>query len=497
MKRYINIIAMAITTFILTGCYEQWGLENFNESWLQTKPVSLNYLQGEYTGDYWRSDGEFFFQLSDDPDMKEGVSIIDAEWKRGHMTWELVNIPIKAPIPSSLNTGKHYYRLCMQYGEDIAYAKNIESFETKYWVRMEDVQTSSTSAYFTGSTNMELTDEDVYGGGCQIVWRVSSDETFGQYRTVEMSEATLSGDVWRFYSSEIEDLYSDEVYYVKMCLIQGDEVMESESVEFKTLGHIRLGRVTYTDWDGNRKDLGEIFDSFLLNVRSSKYGLIGPMPVEKYGDNSWQISESIPAGFPGTDALYGYVTNGYFQYSEDGFYGLQTVKYEPRNLLWGVTDYGNDGYFDLDMQHMMSRVIFHLQVAGDFPIDKPLIYPMEVSGSNLPTDNTNFYAYYGSFKGNTDDPLTVYNDINLVKGETIDYTIYSFPSMGSGMGVLSLNVENNGFRYKTPIEIDWASGRTYEYTVVLSAKGLEVTDIYVRPWNPVEGGDINLTETNK
>lgn len=498
MKRHIYIIASVIAAFILTGCYEIPNLihHKFDVSSLQTKPVSGNYLQGEYTGsEYYGS--SFFFQISDDSDISGKASIIDAEWTYDEENGD--KIKVYSPVPSMLETGIHYYRLGMACAGDTVYAKNIESFEIKYWARMDRIEPiSSFSAQFWGNSNIEVeSSDDFYNGNYEVTWRVSWDSSFEDYITTKAESASFNEKLneWHFTSSIQEDLEPGQFYYVKLCITHDGQTMESEPESFRTFGLLQFGSVTYTDWDGNTYYLEDKYESFHATIISGPDYFENKV-IQKSIYGYWEMPEYLPVYRDGLDAI-GYITDASHDYSDSSLYGLQTYYYRPQELLWARTDRSKEEYVDLNFRHMMSRVIFHMEVDKDFPIENPYISRLKVEGGVMTT-----YADFALWEGNFFDkdcknPFVEGTDITLVKGETIDHTIYSLPSNGSDSAILSMVLENNGYQFKTPIEISWESGRTYEYTVTLTATGLKISDVYIRPWNPVEGGDINITENNK
>lgn len=308
-------------------------------------------------------------------------------------------------------------------------------------------------------------------------------------------------DAWEI-SGSAEKLLPNTRYYYRAyayCLLEGEEYRVYGDIKsFTTLDGFRIGKVTYTDWDGNvinmnEAPLGVTFVTQNWNTYHNEQLL--------RGDNSWYFKN---ADIPWNELMIAHVywpwTDAY-QPVEQGYLPVQTYKYDGQYYLYAV-HYMEEGSSEVNINliHTMSRVIFHFTIGGENPSDYAAVNRFEISnGDNkiLPTIGNLYFNEDGCIVPISDAyvlPLYYGYSFEISKGSMQDITLYSIPTTGSGTVELSLYL-SDGSVLRTPLEISsWGRGETTEYTVTYSQSFLYITDVTVEDWQEGEGGNITVND---
>lgn len=374
--------------------------------------------------------------------------------------------------------GTYFYRLITAIDGDTLCAPNVETFYVNNY--LTDINFKK-----YGATTYQLSCVSKYMG--EIAFLVSIDKDFNEYTVCEATHTGNAGTDSDFvYSGTVRNLVPGTTYYAKavrydVCL----GPLEGETISFTTDEFLKMGNVTYTDWDGKNYPM-QNYDFFIANFLRSGKIVANNIEVYRSGD-VWKLSKDIIPGNSGV--MYGFHSN--LSQDSNNEIQIQTYKYDNSILMWGQGKEDN-GTVDMNFRNMLARIVLHITVAEDYPQGKPIIENFTISGKTLPTI-AQFIVNEGRFAFNQysySEPLGYFYSTNLSKGETVDVVLYSIPC-DKGTATVTLNLTNNS-KYISEIEIGWNQGNTYEYNMAISNQGLTVSDVKVNQWQPVDGGSITI-----
>ena len=462
-----SYILPAIALLMLSACYDSgYVLEDRIVGELTTQPAKID------------ETGKTLSLVGDGGDMGIANLYFQLSRTRDFTNGELLNVNYQdgQGIPLGMFSGTYYYRLFTALEGDTVFAPNVETFNVDNTLTIIAAKPDDVTTYnlICNSNNAATT-----------YFRVSTDKDFNDFEDYYAMEDGHNQSMTSFdYSVKVEKLSRGTTYYFKAVrdVILGKA--ESEVSSFTTQDILRMGEVTYTGWDGKSHPMIDGYDFFRANYMLNGE-VIGRDLEVYYSPEGWKISKEIIPN--GNGVLYGYLS--YDEISNDEIL-IQTYKYNTPTLMWGVAEERN-GVFNINLQNMLSRVVFHLTVADDYPVDKPEVNEFIIDGNTLPTQ-ANFQVINGQFVYNQwsfSEPLGYWNRIPLCKGETVDVVIYSIPCE-SGKATATLKFEDR--KSDSDIEIGWKSGNTYEYNLQVTATGLSISDVIVNQWQPTEGGSITI-----
>lgn len=335
--------------------------------------------------------------------------------------------------------------------------------------------------------------------------------------TAILSNGTASGRViFQISTSEdMSDAYESEnmllrnlapgttYYYIAMMRsFDGKNEVRGEMKSFMTINNLRIGKITFTDWDGTTKEFSQSNSSSPVGITFVGKNEIYHNQKTTYDGTSWKFPMSYEAGSISYVCAYwpyseeNYINEEWGKVSIDNYYSYSTTP----ELAAEVSKPENNGSIvNINLKPMKARVIFHFSIAEDHQLNSMKIGRLNVSkGDNiLPIAgiiDLNSATLY-DFKYNKDFQYD--STIELSKGTTTDYTLYSMPTTTSGNVELRLYVFL-GFDYdrnlSEELNINWEQGKTYEYEVTIEDSQISITDVTVENWNNNEGGDITVND---
>lgn len=492
MKKTAYLI-LASLQLLLTGCYEEPYISDEHKApKLVTLPMSDDRLYGELDRAPGRNEN-FYFEVCDNKDFDEEETLRFDAYKE-YWGEDNVRYILYRNLDGQLAAGKHYYRVCASFEGDVVKAKNIEEFTVVLTPKMAGVENlSGYTAALVSTCNIILPREDFFNGTYEVSWMVSENADFSNSFTVGLSDARQTSTGCTLWSHVAYNLLPGHHYYAKCVIKEAGETHESEPYEFKTYDVIKIGKVTFTDWDGETRDFTD--DTFRFAVKGSNGTMIAQDMWAARSSDGWKIDgQVVQTG--NKDIMYALSAQGANpSYSSNGIYtGFQNYKYHNQDVLWASSSINGDGVSDINFGHRMARAIFHINVADDYPIENPVISEFTVSGRNIVT-YCNFNITTGSFTSlSSESPLAYTEGIKLTQGKSVDQTLYVFPA-SSGTATISMRTHDE-FQYTTSssLSVEWESGRTYEYTITLTKNQIIINDVYVRPWDPANSGNININD---
>lgn len=344
----------------------------------------------------------------------------------------------------------------------------------------EAMEISSNSAWLT----YELEEGKAH---CEISFEIGTQSDLSDAQNSSAFVGKLQPNTTYYYRA-----YAYYYMNEQMLCVYGD------IKSFTTLDGFRIGKVTYTDWDGetidmNEPPLGVTFVTQNWDTYHNEQLL--------WEDISWYFKN---ADIPWNELMIAYVywpwTDTY-QSIEQGYLPVQTYKYDGQHYLYAV-HYIEEGASEvnINLTHTMSRVIFHFTIGGGNPSDYARVNHFEISnGDNkiLPTIGNLYFNENSCIVPISDAyvlPLYYGYSFEISKGSMQDIILYSIPTTGSGTVELSLYL-SDGSVLCTPLEISgWGRGETTEYTVTYSQSALYITDVTVEDWQEGEGGNITVND---
>lgn len=363
---------------------------------------------------------------------------------------------------------------------------------------------TSTSAFLVG--NLEHYN---YVGSYSFL--VSETEDFSNPIDVEVRDWTRV-DNYAVFGEGIYNLKPATTYYYKLVATDGYATVSSEVKSFTTLAGFQLGKITYTDWDGEVKELPAsmmpLGVSVFTHKDASDYSYYN-MSVS-YSDGKWQL----PYDF-GDTANYGTVryctvytpyTKSNFMSENKGVLHIDTYKNPPSyqtsmDYLTGSAEISGETHtVNINLTHALARVRFHFSIANGSSMDvfgvENLRIEQDANQKVVPTSFWYDMSGTGSvFSASEFSTIDYAGGFRITRGEATDITILSAPTRASGTVTLKLVCSEDGRVLSLPIELkadSWKSGGTYDYNVVYDMQNLYITNIEVTEWNNNQGGNINI-----
>ena len=304
-----------------------------------------------------------------------------------------------------------------------------------------------------------------------------------------------------YSSTTIYGLKPGTTYFYKLVGTDGNITVNSEVKSFTTLKGFSIAKLTYTDWDGEVREVDESMSPLGLTVVDADGWSTYNLKVT-YQNGEWRVPDEALGKDIRECAIYTPCNKKFLDEDALGWLRLCTYK-NGRNyvndVLTGYTYLKGDQSVSLRLSHALARVRFHFTIAEDCNEDnlkvQSFIINQESSSKIIPT--IFWYSLYGKLQ-----KVEEFSDIDsgesfvVTKKSQTDVTILSGETRSSGTVKARIRL-SNGSTYSVPITLkadSWQSGKTYDYNIVYSRTGLTLSDVTVKEWNKNEGGDINIYE---
>lgn len=346
--------------------------------------------------------------------------------------------------------------------------------------------------------------ENITATSARVSASISESETAGNLVFL----VSTSEDMNNAYETEkwwLQDLTPGTTYYYLALLRSFDGKFEvrGEIKSFTTLGNFRIGKVTYTDWDGTVKEASGDYSPIGVTMYKGSYDMYHNLKAT-FDGSVWNLPIEIPAG---TISSYVYAywpyTQGGYQQEGSGRVPVQTYKYDGTDYMYAMSKPNEDGTsVEINLAHAMARVIFHFSIGKNNQSDIAGINSFTLSNGEkvLPTQGYMYLNESGYINSSTyafSNQLCYDNSFKIERGSVHDVTLYSIPTVGTGVITLTLNMSDNS-HISTDLEIttasSWKKGNTYEYNVVYEQSAITINDVTVQDWNKNEGGDITVND---
>lgn len=304
-------------------------------------------------------------------------------------------------------------------------------------------------------------------------------------------------------SKTIYGLRPNTTYFYKLVGTDGSIKVNSEVRSFTTLKGFSIAKLTYTDWDGEVKEVDESMSPLGLSVVDTDGWSTRNLMVT-YQNGEWRVPDEILGKDIRECGIYTpYKKESDFM-NEDALGWLRLCTYKNGknsvdDVLTGYAYLKDDKSVSLRLSHALARVRFHFTIAEDCNEDnlevQSFIIDQEASSKIIPS--IFFYSLYGKITS-----VGEFMDIDsgesfvMTKKTQSDVTILSGETRSSGTVQARIQL-SNGSTYSVPITLkadSWKSGNTYDYNIVYSRTGLTLSDVTVKEWNKNESGDINIYE---
>lgn len=304
-------------------------------------------------------------------------------------------------------------------------------------------------------------------------------------------------------SKTIYGLRPNTTYFYKLVGTDGSIKVNSEVRSFTTLKGFSIAKLTYTDWDGEIREVDESMSPLGLSVVDTDGWSTRNLMVT-YQNGEWRVPDEILGKDIRECGIYTpYKKESDFM-NEDALGWLRLCTYKNGknsvdDVLTGYAYLKDDKSVSLRLSHALARVRFHFTIAEDCNEDnlevQSFIIDQEASSKIIPS--IFFYSLYGKITS-----VGEFMDIDsgesfvMTKKTQTDVTILSGETRSSGTVLAKIQL-SNGSTYSVPITLkadSWKSGNTYDYNIVYSRTGLTLSDVTVKEWNKNESGDINIYE---
>lgn len=304
-------------------------------------------------------------------------------------------------------------------------------------------------------------------------------------------------------SKTIYGLRPNTTYFYKLVGTDGSIKVNSEVRSFTTLKGFSIAKLTYTDWDGEVKEVDESMSPLGLSVVDTDGWSTRNLMVT-YQNGEWRVPDEILGKDIRECGIYTpYKKESDFM-NEDALGWLRLCTYKNGknsvdDVLTGYAYLKNEKSVSLRLSHALARVRFHFTIAEDCNEDnlevQSFIIDQEASSKIIPS--IFFYSLYGKITS-----VGEFMDIDsgesfvMTKKSQSDVTILSGATRSSGTVQAKIQL-SNGSTYSVPITLkadSWKSGNTYDYNIVYSRTGLTLSDVTVKEWNKNESGNINIYE---
>ena len=332
-----------------------------------------------------------------------------------------------------------------------------------------------------------------------------SDSSIGEFyyllSTNENFQDSLVYEAELNSSRTIYGLRPNTTYFYKMVGTDGNITINSEVKSFTTLKGFSIAKLTYTDWDGEVREVDESMSPLGLSVVDTKGWSTRNLMVT-YQNGEWRVPDEALGKNIRECAIYTPYNKDLLNEDELGWLRLCTYKNGKNSVNDVLTGYAylkGDQSVSLRLSHALARVRFHFSIAEDCNEDNLKVQSFginqEASSKIIPT--IFWYSLYGKLQY-----VEEFSDIDsgesfvVTKKSQTDVTILSGETRSSGTVQAKIRL-SNGSTYSVPITLkadSWKSGKTYDYNIVYSRTGLTLSDVTVKEWNKNEGGDINIYE---
>lgn len=304
-------------------------------------------------------------------------------------------------------------------------------------------------------------------------------------------------------SRTIYGLKPGTTYFYKLVGTDGNITVNSEVKSFTTLKGFSIVKLTYTDWDGEIKEVDESMSPLGLSVVDTDGRSTRNLMVT-YQNGEWRVPDEILGKDIKECGIYTPYKKESDYMNEDALGWLRLCTYKNGknsvdDVLTGYAYLKDDKSVSLRLSHALARVRFHFTIAEDCNEDnlkvQSFIIDQEASSKIIPS--IFFYSLYGKITS-----VGEFMDIDsgesfvMTKKSQSDVTILSGETRSSGTVQAKIQL-SNGSTYSVPITLkadSWKSGNTYDYNIVYSRTGLTLSDVTVKEWNKNESGDINIYE---
>lgn len=301
----------------------------------------------------------------------------------------------------------------------------------------------------------------------------------------------------------IYGLRPNTTYFYKLVGTDGSIKVNSEVRSFTTLKGFSIAKLTYTDWDGEVKEVDESMSPLGLSVVDTDGRSTRNLKVT-YENGEWRVPDEILGKDIRECGIYTPYKKESDYMNEDALGWLRLCTYKNGknsvdDVLTGYAYLKDDKSVSLRLSHALARVRFHFTIAEDCNEDnlevQSFIIDQEVNSKIIPS--IFFYSLYGKITS-----VGEFMDIDsgesfvMTKKPQSDVTILSGETRSSGIVQARIQL-SNGSTYSVPITLkadSWKSGNTYDYNIVYSRTGLTLSDVTVKEWNKNESGDINIYE---
>lgn len=302
-------------------------------------------------------------------------------------------------------------------------------------------------------------------------------------------------------SRTIYGLKPGTTYFYKLVGTDGNITVNSEVKSFTTLKGFSIAKLTYTDWDGEVREVDESMSPLGLSVVDTDGRSTRNLMVT-YQNGEWRVPDEALGKDIRECAIYTPYNKDLLDEDALGWLRLYTYK-NGRNyvndVLTGYTYLKGDQSVSLRLSHALARVRFHFSIAEDCNEDnlqvQSFIINQESSSKIIPT--IFWYSLYGKLQY-VEEFFGIDSGQSFVmtKKSQTDVTILSGETRSSGTVQARIRL-SDGSTYSVPITLkadSWKSGKTYDYNIVYSRTGLTLSDVTVNEWNKNESGDINIYE---
>lgn len=340
---------------------------------------------------------------------------------------------------------------------------------------------------------------------CVGNYNYNSGSTIGEFyylfSTNENFQDSLVYEAELNSSRTIYGLRPNTTYFYKMVGTDGNITINSEVKSFTTLKGFSIAKLTYTDWDGEVREVDESMSPLGLSVVDTKGWSTRNLMVT-YQNGEWRVPDEALGKNIRECAIYTPYNKDLLNEDELGWLRLCTYKNGKNSVNDVLTGYAylkGDQSVSLRLSHALARVRFHFSIAEDCNEDNLKVQSFginqEASSKIIPT--IFWYSLYGKLQY-----VEEFSDIDsgesfvVTKKSQTDVTILSGETRSSGTVKAKIRL-SNGSTYSVPITLkadSWKSGKTYDYNIVYSRTGLTLSDVTVKEWNKNEGGDINIYE---
>lgn len=338
-------------------------------------------------------------------------------------------------------------------------------------------------------------------------YNYDSDSSIGEFYYLFSTNENFQDSL--VYSAELNSfttiygLRPNTTYFYKLVGTDGSVKVNSEVRSFTTLKGFSIAKLTYTDWDGEVKEVDESMSPLGLSVVDADGWSTRNLKVT-YENGEWRVLDEILGKDIRECGIYTpYKKESDFM-NEDALGWLRLCTYKNGknsvdDVLTGYAYLKDDKSVSLRLSHALARVRFHFTIAEDCNEDnlevQSFIIDQEASSKIIPS--IFFYSLYGKITS-----VGEFMDIDsgesfvMTKKTQSDVTILSGETRSSGTVQARIQL-SNGSTYSVPITLkadSWQSGKTYDYNIVYSRTGLTLSDVTVKEWNKNESGDINIYE---